>query len=372
MLLAMVQSASMPSVDEKKRRRGQGRLIFAPFLFLGFTLLGCDNSLEASSPKTCGENCSTDQDPTSPESPDGTESDGTENDGTENDGTENCSPSDPALFQMARWPMPGSTGEDHSVQYRVDEEVTHDEITGLDWQRQLAPVSLTDEHAAEYCAELILGGHCDWRLPTRVEGVSLLDLQRKPPSFDPGAFPDIDGELVLWSGNPERLFRLGSDGSLRVRSPTIAGPDRVRCVRGGGVPDSDGSRYELTPDLARDLGTGLTWTRATSKQTYADAASMCAGLQLDEGGFRVPSLKELHTLIFDSKPNGPWIDQSAFPSFPAAVSGHILFWTSSLEATDPNSAWMLDFATGTAEATAATANFTLESTLHVLCVRSRP
>ncbi|WP_438032544.1 DUF1566 domain-containing protein [Sorangium sp. So ce204] len=157
-----------------------------------------------------------------------------------------------------------------------------------------------------------------------------------------------------------------------MRSPTSAGPDRVRCVRGGGVPDSDGSRYELTPDLARDLGTGLTWTRATSKQTYADAASMCAGLQLDGGGFRVPSLKELHTLIFDSKPNGPWIDQSAFPSFPAAVSGHIIFWTSSLEATDSNSAWMLDFATGTAEATAATASFTLKSMLHVLCVRSRP
>jgi len=98
---------------------------------------------------------------------------------------------------------------------------------------------------------------------------------------------------------------------------------------------------------------------------------MCAGLQLDDGGFRVPNLKELHTLISDLQSESPWIDQDAFPDFPAAVSGHIHFWTSSLEAAASNSAWMLDFATGTAEATGVTATFTLQSALHVRCVRSR-
>lgn len=267
--------------------------------------------------------------------------------------------------------MPGSAGEEPSAQYRVGAEVTQDQVTGLDWQRQVLPVQRSDEDAADYCAQLMLGGHCDWRLPTRVEGISLLDLGRSPPSFDPAAFPQADGGLVLWSGNSERLFRLGSDGSLRVRPTNISSPASVRCVRGGRVPDGGGARYALTPELATDLYTGLTWTRATSDHTYVDAASMCAGLQLDDGGFRVPNLKELHTLISDLQSESPWIDQDAFPDFPAAVSGHIHFWTSSLEAAASNSAWMLDFATGTAEATGVTATFTLQSALHVRCVRSR-
>ena len=209
---------------------------------------------------------------------------------------------------MAQWPMPGSAGEVPAPRYRVDAEVTHDQVTGLDWQRQLPSVRRSDEDAAEYCAQLSLGGHCDWRLPTRVEGISLLDLRRRAPAFDPDAFPEVDGALVLWSGDPERRFRLGSDGSLFVRPPTISGPDRVRCVRGGS-PGGGSSRYEVTPELATDSLTGLTWTRATSDHTYAEAALVCAGLQVDNGGFRVPSLKELHTLISDSQAESPWIDR---------------------------------------------------------------
>lgn len=265
--------------------------------------------------------------------------------------------------------MPGSAGETPSAEYRVDTEITHDQITGLDWQRKPSSVQLSDSDAADYCAQLSLGGHCDWRLPTRIEGISVLDLKRSASAFDPEAFPDAAGALVLWSGDPERLFRLGSDGSLHVRPPAIAGPGTVRCVRGGASDDSNKSRYELTPELARDLYTGLTWTRTTNDRSYAEAQTMCAELQLDGGKFRVPSLKELHTLIDDSQPESPWIDPIAFPNFPRAKSGHIHFWTASFEAADENSAWMLDFATGTAEATGATATFTLDSALHVICVR---
>lgn len=282
-----------------------------------------------------------------------------------------CTSSDPSLFQMARWPMPGSAGEDPPARYRVDPETTHDELTKLDWQRQPSSVQLSDGDAADYCDQLSLGGHCDWRLPTRVEAISLLDLERKPPSFDPHAFSDARDDLVLWSGSPERLFRLGSDGSLHVRSPAIAGPGAVRCVRGGTILDGGTTRYLLTPDLVTDPDTGLTWSRKTSEHTYADAASMCTELPLDDGGFRVPSLKELHTLISDLQSQSPLIDQDAFPNFPKAVFGHIHFWTSSLEAGGSTSAWMLDFATGTAEPTGATATFTLQSVLHVICVRSR-
>jgi Protein of unknown function (DUF1566) len=265
--------------------------------------------------------------------------------------------------------MPGSSGEQPAARVVVDGDVTHDEVTGLDWQRQMPPDALLDEAAARYCAELSLGGHCDWRVPTRIEAVSLLDLSRVSPAFDPDGFPDADGSLVVWSPDPQRFLRLGSDGGFHVRSKSGTGPDRVRCVRSNRTPDSGAPRYDVSQDVVQDLGTGLTWARETSERTFADAAALCASLSVAGGNFRVPSVKELQTLLDETQAEPPWIDPSAFPNFPELVSGHAHFWTSSREAAGPDSAWMLDFATGSVEATSATVSFTLATELSVRCVR---
>ncbi len=347
---------------------------------------GCGDTSELSSPEVCTANCGVDeQTPTSANVDAGGDTSElsspevcTANCGVDEqiptsanvDEGDRCVSLEPSLFQTAQWPMPGSTGEGPRARYRVDGDITHDEMTGLDWQRQLSPERLLDEDAREYCAQLSLGGHCDFRLPTRIEGVSLLDLGKGAPAFDENAFAALDGSLVLWSGNPERQFRLGHDGSLHVRPAAIAGADWVRCVRGGTWPDAKAPHYELTSDLAIDTHTNLTWTRSTSEHDFVEAAATCSALQLDGGGFRVPSLKELHTLVLDTRTESPWVDAETFSNFPAAKSGHIHFWTSSRDANNPDSVWMLDFATGTAEMTGATATFTLESSLYVLCVRS--
>ena len=59
--------------------------------------------------------------------------------------------------------------------YSGNANILNDAITGLSWQLKpiLAPVS--QSAAVAYCESLELDGHEDWRLPTRLEYVTLLD-----------------------------------------------------------------------------------------------------------------------------------------------------------------------------------------------------
>ena len=280
-----------------------------------------------------------------------------------------CTSRDVSAFVKATWIMPGASDEQPLLQYSVAEALVQDKVTGLEWQRDMPAESMLDEQALSYCAELDLGGRCDWRLPTRIEAVSLLDLSRVRPAYDPGAFPDADGALVVWSGSPERYFRLGADGSFHVRSATSAGPARVRCVREGNMSETSVASYEQFGEVVRDTGTGLVWTRETRALPFDDAKTFCASLQTDGGGFRVPGVKELQTLIDETRAEPPWIDLGAFSEFPPIVLGHVHFWSSTVEAAHPSSAWMVDFATATVEATGSTASFTMNTPLHVRCVR---
>jgi len=64
--------------------------------------------------------------------------------------------------------------------------IVRDTTTRLEWTRE--PVSakrLTWTKADAACKELRLGGHDDWRLPTRVELFMLVDETRFDPAIDP-------------------------------------------------------------------------------------------------------------------------------------------------------------------------------------------
>src|SRR6185312_1086454 len=95
----------------------------------------------------------------------------------------------------------------------------------------------------------------------------------------------------------------------------------VRCVRGGRVLGPDESRfsaYDLRGDgTVRDTWTGLTWQVEPypSVVTPDAAAAACAGSRVAGGGWRVPSVNELQTLVDESQPeNGnPSIYTKAIP-----------------------------------------------------------
>src|SRR5450631_801437 len=79
-------------------------------------------------------------------------------------------------------------------------------------------------------------------------------------------------------------------------------------------------RYGGSGSIVVDSKTNLTWQQspAPSGMSWANAKTYCAGVGSTLGGtgWRLPTEKELLTLIDYSQATGPLIDQSAFAGTP--------------------------------------------------------
>jgi hypothetical protein len=78
-----------------------------------------------------------------------------------------------------------------------------DNVTGLMWQQAVPSARYTWANAVAYCPTLTLAGHSDWRLPTVIELVSIVDFgQVNPnPSINGTYFPNTPAQL-FWSASP--------------------------------------------------------------------------------------------------------------------------------------------------------------------------
>ena len=101
-------------------------------------------------------------------------------------------------------------------------------------------------------------------------------------------------------------------------------------------------RYTTANGTVYDTKTKLTWQEAvpTGTYTWANAKAYCAGLSLNGTGWRLPTIKELQTIVDDSQAN-PSIDTTAFLSTPVDW-----FWSSSPLAGSSSFAWGVDFTYG--------------------------
>ncbi len=254
----------------------------------------------------------------------------------------------------AAWPMPNEPGlglpnERHYALDRADSEsVVLDVVTGLAWQRNVPSESFSVDEAERYCDDLTLGQNDDFRLPTRIELVSLLDLGRSEPAIDPEAFPATPGEW-FWSssrsaGDPTRAWY----AYFYFGYPDLEDAGnafRVRCVSSAGLKKTTGPRFDVRPDTARDLRTGLTWQRGTAPAPLGlfAARDYCAELDLaGEQGFRLPTMPELETLV-DETTRAPAIDADVFAGTPS-----VPFWTGSAWAGSAELAWYVSFDYGAA------------------------
>ncbi len=145
----------------------------------------------------------------------------------------------------AAWPMPNSgevLGAPNPLSYTIndqgtvpaDDDTVTDEVTGLMWQRSTSADTYTQPDALSYCEGLGLGGHADWRLPTRIELVSLLDHSRVNPAIDVDAFPATQ-PAPYWSAS---ACVAPSDNAWDVHfyggsadNGSVTGTNWVRCVR---------------------------------------------------------------------------------------------------------------------------------------------
>lgn len=103
--------------------------------------------------------------------------------------------------------------------------------------------------------------------------------------------------------------------------------------------DAPPGRYTIGSGTVYDNVTKLTWQQAADSATYTlpQAGSHCSSLG---GGWRMPKVSELLSIVDRMKTPGPAIDLTAFPN-----TGSELFWSSTALTTGYG--WGVDFTDGT-------------------------
>ena len=287
--------------------------------------------------------------------------------------------SDPGLTTEStgwRMPNPRESGLPNPHDYEVTAETVVDRVTGMMWQRTPPSGSYSQVEARSYCADLTLAGQSDWRLPSRLELVSLVDFSRAP-AIDPVAFPDaLKIQGWFWSASPLNQSS-PSDGprgwtvNFRVgdtNTTSTADYEKwsVRCVRGG--PHATGERYLIQAGTVKDAWTGLVWQNPNGSAVFrwSEAQQYCASLELQGKGWRAPSMKELQTIVDDSR-RPPGTASAAVFVEPSDYQT-LLYWSSSQAVYKPGGQWYVDFGYGQSAASGGGV-LGLGATIRVRCVR---
>lgn len=109
-----------------------------------------------------------------------------------------------------------------------------DRVTNFLWTQETSPEALDEPAAAAACVALRLDGYEDWRLPTRIELLSLVDYTRSEPAVDPAGFPHAPSG-AMWTSTPsaskaDDFWAVNfQDGTVSTFSKAV--PFYVWCVR---------------------------------------------------------------------------------------------------------------------------------------------
>jgi hypothetical protein len=124
--------------------------------------------------------------------------------------------------------------------------------------------------------------------------------------------------------------------------------------------DAPAGRYTITNGTVYDTKTKLTWQQVAPVTIYSwrNAKDYCAGLSLAGTGWRLPTAKELQTIVDESRSYSPLVDTTAFAGTPSDW-----FWSSSPLAGYQTIAWCVSFLDGSASQTDTF------DTYYVRCVR---
>jgi hypothetical protein len=218
--------------------------------------------------------------------------------------------------------------------YVASESTLKDSVTGLTWQLSPEPGEQSQAEAAAYCDALELEGNSDWRLPTRLEYVSLLDEGAGSGYALPAAIA-LETSGAHWTSSStgttaDGFFEVNdADGSWTVAIDTT--PALVRCVEGAPLAGS----LSVGADSTSDSMTGLEWQTTElddSDLGWEEALAYCEALShADKTDWRLPSIKELATLVDEAAVSAPVVDAASF-----GVSLALRYWSSTPNSAGPN------------------------------------
>ena len=139
-------------------------------------------------------------------------------------------------FAWANWHVPAQPPSNYTSGSGAASGTVTDTVTGLVWQQPAASATYAWPAAITYCQDLSLGGVSagGWRLPTRIELLSIVDSTQSNPAMNRVFFPGTPMNW-FWSSSPY-ASNTGSawlvtsyDGSTAYLGGSYA--YQVRCVR---------------------------------------------------------------------------------------------------------------------------------------------
>ncbi|WP_396171054.1 DUF1566 domain-containing protein [Flavobacterium sp.] len=273
-------------------------------------------------------------------------------------------------------------GEDHDYSINAPSFTNNgngtitDNVTKLMWQ-QTDGGEMTVENATLYCDNLVLGGFSDWRLPTPMEAMSILNLQKNNPAMDVVYFPSTGAEY-WWTntfqvGDISKVWCTNSGGGIgnKPKAETIgAGGTKsyhVRAIRDITTPT-------ILPNHFTDNGNGtiidnvtqLVWQKMPNANLFnwEQAITYAEGLTLASAtDWRLPNIKELQSLNMEST-SSPSVNTAFFSTI-----GVHNYWSSTTLLPNPNNLttawyWNTQFGITTFE--------TKTNSNYVICVRGNP
>ena len=227
---------------------------------------------------------------------------------------------------------------------------TLDTVTGLMWQR-VDGGEMTVQAARYYVDTLSLGGYHDWRLPTPLEAITLLELDKLNPAMDVAYFPDSKAEYWWTSAtlfnDTTRIWVTNAGGGIgpHPQKETISAGGaksyHVRAVRDVGVPTEVMRFTDNDDSTITDNITGLIWQKYPTRDTLTweqalAYANSCRYAGLSD--WRLPNIKELSS-INDYTRTAPSLSTTYFPT---GVSQR--YWSSTTQKSPNPNAWFLDVA----------------------------
>lgn len=248
--------------------------------------------------------------------------------------------------------------------FSTQNSVVTDSYTGLQWEASGSASTYNWNAAAAsgsaqaYCKNQTTGGFTNWELPTRVQLQMLLDYDASGKAINEAVFLNTQSKYY-WTASrgrtsqPWAIWVMGD-----IASTGLSEAYCVRCVRSD-VPvakaptnrytNETGSNLVAESTQVKDILTGLIWQRNVSgTDTQANSKTDCDTLNLDGQSWRLPTIKELSTLVDFSQKSGAAIDQTAFPNTPIKE-----FWSSTKYRQGSNY-WTVNFQTAYTKSDAPT------------------